>query len=270
VSAGHPEPTYSARWFGLFGRYLRRYFVRHFDGVRIVPPGPPELGAAPTVFYANHPSWWDPVLFMLLADTCYPSRQHFGPMDEAALGGYGFFRRLGVFAVEQGTARGARQFLRGSRAALAGADGTLWLTPHGRFCDSRSRESLQAGVAHLADIDGCQFVPLAIEYVFWNERLPEVLVEFGSPRAAADLPREADARLAALQQDLETTQENLAARAQTRDPDQFETLLSGTTGVGGTYDRWRRLRALLRGRRFEASHAAAGAEKDPDDTVRAS
>ena len=270
MSSGRQDPTYSARWFGMFGRYLRRYFVRHFDGVRVAPPGPPELGASPAVFYANHPSWWDPVLFMLLAHTCYPAREHFGPLDEAALGGYGFFRRLGVFAVEQGTARGARQFLRGSRAALARPGGTMWLTPQGLFCDVRNRVPLQPGLARLADVDGCRFIPLAIEYVFWDERLPEVLVEFGEPRDASGLPDEAGARLAALQADLEATQDRLAARAQERDPEQFETLLSGTVGVGGTYDRWRRLRALLRGRRFEASHAAASADEDPDETVRAS
>jgi len=270
VNDSAQTPIHSQRWFAVFGWYLRRYFVRHFDGVRVAPPGPPDLAASPTVFYANHPSWWDPILFMLLAHSSYPSRRHFGPMDEDALSGYGFFRRLGVFAVEQGTARGARQFLRGSSAALSTPDGTLWLTPQGRFCDSRSRENLQPGLAHLVNIGDCQFVPMAIEYVFWNQRLPEVLVEFGAPRLASTMPDRASERLTVLREELESTQASLAARALARDPAGFETILCGATGVGGTYDRWRRLKALLLGRRFTAAHRVTETESATDDTVRPS
>jgi hypothetical protein len=41
-----------------------------------------------------------------------------------------------------------------------------------------------------------------------------------------------------------------------RDPQRFEVLHGGQAGVGGLYDLWRRLRARLRGERFQAAHAA--------------
>ena len=35
---------------------------------------------------------------------------------------------------------------------------------------------------------------------------------------------------------------------------QFTTLIGGTAGVGGVYDRWRRLRARIRGEVFHPEH----------------
>ena len=50
---------------------------------------------------------------------------------------------------------------------------------------------------------------------------------------------------------LEAAQDALAAEAIARDPSRFELLVGGKAGVGGVYDLWRRLRALVRGERFE-------------------
>ena len=44
-----------------------------------------------------------------------------------------------------------------------------------------------------------------------------------------------------------------------RDPLAFETVVGGKSGVGGVYDRWRQLRAWLRGERFHPSHGDADA-----------
>jgi len=256
VTATQSAPRHSPRLFALFSRYLRRYFRRHFDAVRLMRPGFPELGDGPVVFYANHPSWWDPILFMLLAQSGYPQRRHFGPMDAAALGRYRLFERLGVFGVEQGTTAGARQFLRGARAALAEPGGTLWVTPEGQFRDARDRaRDLQPGLAALLDPgSGYRAVPLALEYVFWNERLPEVLVRFGEPVSAAKLPVDRAARSRLLAERLEATQRSLAEPSRRRDDAAFVTVLGGSAGVGGVYDLWRRLRAGLRGESFEAAH----------------
>ena len=46
-----------------------------------------------------------------------------------------------------------------------------------------------------------------------------------------------------------------------RDPAKFTTLLAGKTGVGGVYDWWRRLKAWVRGRKFDASHEAPREER---------
>jgi hypothetical protein len=53
---------------------------------------------------------------------------------------------------------------------------------------------------------------------------------------------------------LEETQDALACDAMSHDPARFETVLTGSAGVGGVYDAWRRVRAAARGERFVAEH----------------
>lgn len=255
---GDQLPTFSPRLFSLFRRYLRGYFGRHFTGVRSVRSWlPSSTDGRPVVVYANHPSWWDPLLFMFLHGHCFPKRALYGPMDEKALKRYGFFRKLGVFGVEPASTRGAATFLRMSRKILSGHDGVLWITAQGRFADPRERPAgIEAGVAHLArSVPGLVLIPLAVEYPFWNERHPEALARFGAP---IFVDREPDFDVkgwsALLGERLELAQDDLRALALARDPAPFETLLDGQRGVGGVYDTWRRLKARLRGEPFSSAH----------------
>ena len=100
---------------------------------------------------------------------------------------------------------------------------------------------------------GTTFVPLAIEYAFWDERRPNLLLNFGKPfQCSADEPASAiGAQLGAA---LETAMDALAAASITRDPSLFRTLLSGKTGVNPFYDAWRKARATLRGQAFSPAH----------------
>jgi hypothetical protein len=208
------------------------------------------------VIYTNHPSWWDPAMMMLVSPKVFPGRIGFGPMDEAALGQYGLFRRFGVFGVARGR-RGAARFLRTATICLADPRAIMWITAEGAFTDPRRRPLiLQPGVAHMARLlPQAVFIPAAFEYVFWNESRPEALVRFGAPVAAAHLST-ADG-LAALTAGLTQALDGLAEDGGTRDPARFFTLLEGAGGVGAIYDSWRRARALRQGRRFDPRHEAA-------------
>ena len=250
-------PRFSHRLHRGFLRYLRRYLRKHFTAVRLARGGRPEVEAGrPLIVYSNHPSWWDPLVFLWLSGTLFPGREGYGPMDAAALRKYGFFRRLGVFGVETGTRRGAAQFLRTAREVLSRPGAVLWVTAEGKFTDPRTRPvTIEPGIAHLAkSVDRVAFLPLAIEYPFWNERLPEMLVRFGDAVPAEDGPGDVEAWISLLERRLEGNLDALAEAALRRDPEAFETLQAGRTGVGGPYDLWRRLKAVVRGRKFRPAH----------------
>jgi len=201
---------------------------------------------------------------ILLAQRLMPERRHYGPMDAEALSRYRFFRHLGCFGVTPGTRCGAATFLRVSQAILQQSWNVLWVTPEGRFSDPRQRPvQLQSGLGALARrLDGVVFVPLAIEYVFWQERYPEILLRFGEPiwvSSASACARQAYTEQ--LAQRLQVTQDALAREACRRDPAAFETLLRGRVGIGGIYDAWRALRAYWRGggennKAFRRTHGA--------------
>ncbi len=82
------------------------------------------------------------------------------------------------------------------------------------------RPGLAALVARLG---ACTLVPLAFEYTFWDERLPEILISCGQPIEVTDghlhSTEEWSERLAAA---LAATQDELAALAKLRDPAHFD------------------------------------------------
>ena len=253
-------PKISARLRAGFLLYCRRHVRRHFHAVRVALDGlPGELGNGSAVVYLNHASWWDPLIAMLLAEEFFPGRQSFAPMEAAALAKYRIFGKLGLFPVETGTARGAREFLRVSSAVLAEPRQMLWVTPQARFADVRERPfRFGRGVARLwSRFPETTFLPLAIEYTHWTERLPEVLVRFGPPERGASMEF-SGASLARtnhhLEHTLRRTMDALAADAMSRDGARFRTLVKGGAGASGIYDLGRRVKAFWGGEKFQAEH----------------
>lgn len=241
-----PLPRVSPWLLHWFARYSRGYLARHFHAVRGItgclkslPPG------QPVVVCMNHPSWWDPLIGLTLATSCFPGRRHYAAMDAEALQGYKFFERLGFFGVERGSGRGAIHFLRLGERLLTEPDSVLWITPHGRYADARERPpQLLRGLSTLLARSSTGVVlPLALEYGFWSERLPEAFAEFGEPMSISDTGlRQADWWADALTDGLAVTQDRLARRVMARDPAPFETLLSGRQGMGNAYGWWRWLK----------------------------
>jgi 1-acyl-sn-glycerol-3-phosphate acyltransferase len=243
-----------------FRRYACRYVRKHFHAVRLsrssaaLPSTTEQL-----LVVLNHPSWWDPLIGVVLSRE-FPNRDHFAAIDAEAVKRYSFFSRLGFVGVDTKSFHGAAAFLRTGSAILAQPERAFWVTAQGRFTDVRERPlALQSGVGHLAARLGSGLVlPVAFEYVFWTERTPEALVRFGEPLRVTDHAA-ATARqwTALIEAALTRTMDALSAEALARDPGAFTELLAGRTGVGGTYDLWRRLTAWMRGRKFDPAHDTA-------------
>ena len=257
-----PCPRRSAWLFALFRKYTRRYLRHHFHAVRVSRAGPvPDLPpSGPLVVVANHPSWWDPLVGLVLTEFMHESRIHYVPIDLNGLTQYPFLERLGFFGVEVGTTRGSLAFLRQSQAILSRPESVLWITPQGEFVDPRERPvCLKPGIGHLAyRQSAATIVPMALEYPFWNDRRPEALARFGEPIAItarrSETPQVWTTRI---EQAMEKIQDRLAEEARRRDPAAFLTVIGGTSGVGGVYDTWRRLRSAFRGEPFHPEHRIA-------------
>ena len=194
------------------------------------------------------------MLIVLLGKLLLPGRRHYAPIDARALEQYPILQKLGIFPVEMASPRGAAQFLRTAEAILRDG-GVLWLTPQGRFADPRDFPlAFKPGLAALAQrLPEVPLVPLAVEYTFWDERLPETLLHFGDPlritaaSTTAEVTRE-------LESALSTAMYSLQAAAIARDPLAFQTLFTGARGTGGVYAVIRRVQALLRGGTAKVDH----------------
>ena len=250
----HEVPPISSITLRLFTRIVRLYFRRHFRSVMVQHVERLATASGPLIVYANHSSWWDPMVSILLAQTLLPGRRHYAPMDAEALARYPILRKLGIFPVEMTTARGAAQFLRTGQAILRDG-GVLWVTPQGRFADPRAWPlAFKPGLAALAlRVPEVTLLPLAIEYTFWDERLPETLLHV-APAVRLDEGLATESATRKLEAELATAMLALQAASMARDAAAFAVLLTGGRGTGGFYALGRRVRTMFGGKPVRLDH----------------
>lgn len=255
-------PTITPWLFNGFYKFCRYYLRKHFHAVAVdrreLIARPVDPSAA-LICYANHPGWWDPIIAIHLCQSCFPGRRFYAPIDAEALKKYGIFAKLGFYGIDTHSLQGAASFLKTSRRILTEPNTSIWITPEGRFADPRDHQAnLMPGLAHLAlQQPNLYLVPLAIEYVFWEERLPEALMRLGPPILSADinaLSKEECSQL--LTSRLRETQQSLAESAIARRSEDFEIQLSGKVGAFSFYDIFRTLRGKLSGQKIELQHGS--------------
>ena len=242
----------------MFAAYSEWLLARNFHALRsnVTSESFASL-KGPVLIYSNHSSWWDPLVFLFLAKHLFPGYAGFGPMDAIALQKYSFMKRLGIFGIEPGTLSGARRFLQVCGDLLARPQVMLWVTAQGRFADPRLRPLiLQPGIAHLAKrLPGLTMIPLAIEYPFWVERCPEIVVQFGQPAEPAEwLELMGNDMLVWQTATLNLAMDQLAEKVITQNPESFNTLLCGSEGVGGVFDAFKQFKASLTGQNYSKAH----------------
>lgn len=182
-------PEVNTWLFWLFSRYNTYYISRNFHDLRLHTEWlPPEDAEPPLLFYLNHPSWWDPLVCLELINQFWPDRFHFTAMEREQLEEHSFFRKLGVFGVDLESDTAGVSFFRTAMRLLQQEDHALWLTPRGEFADARKRPlEFQEGLGLLASqLDRGTLIPVALQYSFWTETRPEILVGFGTPTCISE------------------------------------------------------------------------------------
>lgn len=248
-----------------FSRFLHRYFAKNFTAVRVVKGSVPEI-SGPFLACSNHPAWWDPITLLLIAHRYFPDRRCYGPIDAAALDRYPLLGRLGLLPLDGQSATSIRRFLKMSDAVVKQGN-AMGLTVQGEFVDVRARPlKLEPGIGYLMRRHPeVPVIPVALEYPFWNEKNPEALIHFGNPISGSQSRRSlSTGQLTNRVADrLTETLDELAAVSQSRDPGRFDSIIAGSSGVGGSYDLLRRARAWIKGESFDAAHDGVQARDKP-------
>lgn len=175
-------------------RFHRRFFTRYFRGharkrlAQFSVCGGERLAAwnrdrapdRPLLIAANHASWWDAVMPILLSLDLF-DHDAYGIMEERQLRRYGFFRRLGMFSVDRENFRSARRSLDYAAALLRGTGRVLWLFPQGEIVPNDRRPiRCYSGTAHLIRLIGeCSLVPVAFRYELLHQERPIALARVG-------------------------------------------------------------------------------------------
>jgi 1-acyl-sn-glycerol-3-phosphate acyltransferase len=239
-----------------FARYASWYLKRNFHALHLLRRADlGKLNGMPLLICLNHPSWWDPLVALYLSQRFFPERYHVAPIAVEGLAKYKFFERLGFFGIEPRTPRGAARFLVVGEAVMGRADGAFWITAQGEFTDVRRPVVLARGIGRLAHrCSRFAMLPVALEYMFWNERYPEAFACLGEIVFGSGSERSSEDWTELFTQSLQTTANALSERVQQRRSAAFEPLIQGNAGVGGVYDLWRAAKARLQGKRWQPEH----------------
>jgi 1-acyl-sn-glycerol-3-phosphate acyltransferase len=208
-----PATRHKRPWFvALVRRYVRRTLARRFDGVFVdgVEDVARVADARPVLLCANHVSWWDSFVLVLLDERL--GTDGFALMDEVNLARLPFFRLLGVLPLAVRGGADARRQLDDAATVLDRPRRALWIFPQGRQRAAHIRPlAFKPGLRRLAaqaQTHGAVVVPVAIAYPWRRAPTPSVVVRLGKPiepRATPDeqLPSVVEARVAVLLDELD-------------------------------------------------------------------
>lgn len=240
---------YSSRIAPVFTWYVTRKLIPgRFHAIRIVTDGLDLARSAntwdhPILIAMNHQSWWDPMIGLALADTLWPARRGIAPMDATQLVKFPILRKIGIFGIhpdDPASMNAMGDFVAQRFAELPRP--TLMLTPQGQFADLRAPLVIRPGTAALAArFTTCRVLSVSIEYHFWLDQKPEVLLR------VQEVPRPEQSSTTswhrALTQTMESNAAALASLVIARDPAPFTTLIGGSSsGTSPFYNLWNRLR----------------------------
>ncbi len=240
---------FSPRIATVFTWYVTRKLIPGtFHAARIVTDGLDLARAAnawdhPLLITMNHQSWWDPMIGLALASELWPARRAIAPMDATQLIKFPILRKIGIFGIhpdDPASMNAMGEFVAQRFSELSKP--TLLLTPQGQFADLRAPLVIRPGTAALAArFSTCRVLSVSIEYTFWLDQKPEVLIRIQEvPRPE---PTSTTSWRRAITQTMEANAAALAALVIARDPAPFTTLIGGSSsGTNPFYNLWNRLR----------------------------
>lgn len=289
--------SFASGFTRVFGWWVRRMFRADFFAVRLARENSLLLAdlathPAPVIGVSNHSAWWDPLVFVLLHRRFMPDRIATGPVEAEQWRRFGFMKKLGLFGLDPHDPRSAPLMVDHVLECFRDNPRTnLWITPQAQFVDPREKITIRPGVSMVA-AGACQAgfdircVSIAIEYVFWVDRRPELLIrlqpvpptcearpasrceqpsasaqahsastEFARPNSVARLAgTSTTAWHRAFTRVMRDNQSALTNLSIARDPAAFDTLVGGNEGrVNAAYDLWQRVRGRsggIKARRF--------------------
>ena len=181
--------------------WLQRLYCRLINrllGLRLAVSGQP-CGAGPVLFVANHVSWWDPILLIVLDEAL--GGLGWAVMDSRNLRDVPFLGWVGALPLDRSSHDRSRECLQSCAALMTRPGRAMWIFPQGRQRPAHLRPlDLKHGVQTLHDHAPVDVVAVSLDYVFLERDRPAAVVRFAPPRPGAAVG--GGALLPAIEQDL--------------------------------------------------------------------
>jgi hypothetical protein len=178
----------------------RRVLLQYLDELYVYAPS--NLASSPTIFVANHISYWDG--FVASEVAAMLGKKLRLQVSEVVLRDFPFLRPLGISSVNETDSMSVARALAADCAFMEGAsEHALWIFAQGRYRPHESAsEHFRKGVAHLVKrLSHAAVVPVALRYDVLRTRKPVAYVDVGHDISGDLAPLSRSACVAALQAD---------------------------------------------------------------------
>ena len=150
----------------------------------------PEFDGTPSLYIANHSSWWDGLLYYHLRHTVIDRSTHI-MMHEKGLKKFWYFRYTGAYSVNKQSRRDIIEALNYSKEVIEQGF-SVWIFPQGEEFSQEIRPLvLETGVGHLANqLPQTPIIPITLYYWFGHHKKAEVAILAGEALLFTSLPGE--------------------------------------------------------------------------------
>ena len=201
VALDRAGDTRRPRFLAVARRYARHRVARGLDGLWVagLTDARAALSDRPVIFVANHVSWWDAILLIVLDEAL--GGLGWAVMDARNLRGLPFLGWVGALPLDRSSHERSRQCLESCAALLDRPGRAMWIFPQGRQRPAHLRPlDLRHGVQTLHEHAPVDVVAVSVNYVFLERDRPAALIRFATPHAGAEVA--GAALLSAVEHDL--------------------------------------------------------------------
>lgn len=162
-----------------FNMLQNRFYAFRYRGEENYFDGGTDV---PTILFAPHSNWWDGIVFYNTTHRIF--HKEIRLMVEE-LNRFPLLRRGGAFSVNKKSAQSAMKALQYSVDVVGDIRNMLCIFPQGIIRPPHYRPiEFQTGLAYIAEnavkrYGKVNLIPMAIDYCFFRDNRPEVIVEFG-------------------------------------------------------------------------------------------
>lgn len=162
-----------------FNMLQNRFYAFRYNGVENFHNRDENV---PTIFFAPHSNWWDGiVLYNTTHRICHKEIR----LMVEELNRFPLLRRAGAYSVNKKSAQSAMKALKYSVDLLGDLRNILCIFPQGIIRPPHFRPYVfQTGLAYIVEnavkkYGKINLIPLSLEYCFFRDNRPEIVVDFG-------------------------------------------------------------------------------------------
>ena len=237
------KAEHSQFWLAIWNFTVNILLRRRFYSIRVKNAHHYDLRDKDVacIYYSQHSCWWDGMVAYYLCK--YLFNDQINMMVEDLIK-FPLLGKVGAFSIDKKTPKTTLRSMKYCADFLNKEKISLWLFPQGVIMPPNHRPlEFQKGVGFLAQrVKRVNLFPIAIQYVFLRQGLPEVLIDIGKPITVNGEDVDKDKFTEFLENDFTKVLDNQLKEISNGEIEKYKILYKKWDGVGKHIEKWIRNR----------------------------